>query len=75
MKNLLQAKIIVPLRYSDCVANLVNVRKNNGDIRLCVDFQNLNVASLKGNYPLPKMDQILHKVLGSSRLSMIDGFS
>ena len=42
VKNLLDAKIIVPLRYSDWVANLVPVRKKNGEIRLCVDFRNLN---------------------------------
>jgi hypothetical protein len=38
LKKLLDAKIIVPLRYSGWVANLVPVRKKNGEIRLCVDF-------------------------------------
>ena len=33
IKKLLQAKIIVPLRYSEWVANLVHVRKKNGEIR------------------------------------------
>lgn len=47
----------------------------NGEIRLCVDFQNLNRASLKDNYPLPKMDHILQKVTSYYRLSMFDGFS
>ena len=62
VKKLLDAKIIVPLRYSDWVANLVSVRKKNGEIRLCVDFRNLNGASVKDNYPLPKMDHVLQKV-------------
>ena len=62
VKKLLDAKIIVPLRYSDSVANLVPVRKKNGEIRLCVDFRNLNRDSLKDNYPLPKMDHVLQKV-------------
>jgi len=74
IKKLLKAKIIVPLRYSEWVANLVPVRKKNGEIRLCVDFRNLNRASLKDNYPLPKMDHILQKVVGASRMSMMDGF-
>jgi hypothetical protein len=52
-------KIIVPLRHSEWVENLVPVRKNNGEIRLCVDFRNMNMCSLKDNYPLPKMDHIL----------------
>jgi hypothetical protein len=71
----LDAKIIVPLRYSDWVANLVPVSKKNGEIRLCVDFRNLNKSSLKDNYPLPKMDHVLEKVVGANRMSMIDGFS
>jgi hypothetical protein len=75
VKKLLDAKIIVPLRYSEWVANLVPVRKKNGEIRLCVDFRNLNRSSLKDNYPLPKMDHVLEKVVGANIISMIDGFS
>ena len=75
VKKLLDAKIIVPLRYSDWVANLVPVRKKNGEIRLCVDFRNLNRCSRKDNYPLPKMEYILQRVVGASRMSMLDGFS
>eukprot|EP00253_Pinus_taeda_P021433 PITA_21433 len=75
VKKLLGDKIIVPLRYSDWVANLVPVRKKNGEIRLYVDFRNLNRASLKDNYPLPKMDHVLQKVIRSFRMSMLDGFS
>lgn len=56
VKKLLQTTIIVPLRYSDWVSNLVPVRKKYGEIRLCVNFRNLNRASLKDNYPLSKMD-------------------
>jgi hypothetical protein len=75
VKKLLDAKIIVPLRYSEWVANLVPVRKKNGEIRLCVDFRNMNRCSLKDNYPLPKMDHILQKVVGAQRISMLDGYS
>ena len=53
---------------------MVPVRKNNGEIRLCVDFHNLNIASLKDNYPVPEMDHILQKVVGSSCMSMMDSF-
>ena len=75
MKKLLDAKIIVPLRYSSWEENLVPVRKTNGEIRLCVDFHNLNRALLKDNYPFPKIEQILQKVVGAHIISMVDGFS
>jgi hypothetical protein len=70
----MDAKIIIPFRYFEWVANLVPVRKKNGEIILCVDFINLNRSSKKDNYPLPKMEHILQRVTGSSRMSMIDGF-
>ena len=36
---------------------------------------NLNRASLNDNYPLPKMDHILQRVVEATRISMLDGFS
>jgi hypothetical protein len=75
IKKMYDAKIIVPLRFSKWVSNLVPTCKKTGEIRLCIDFQNLNTVSLKDNYPLPKMDHILQRVVGSSRISLLDGFS
>eukprot|EP00253_Pinus_taeda_P018495 PITA_18495 len=54
---------------------MVPVRKKNGDIRICIDFRNLNKASQKDNFPLPTMEQILHSVAGSKLMSFLDGFS
>ena len=42
--QLLKAKIIFPVRHYKWVSNLVPVRKKNGDIRICIDFRNLNKA-------------------------------
>ena len=75
IKKLLATKIIVPLKYSKWVANLVVVRKKSGEIRLCVDFQNLNKCSKKDNYPLLKMEHFLQKVSEAKVMSFLDGFS
>jgi hypothetical protein len=75
IKKMYDAKIIVPLRFSKWVSNLVPTRKKISEIRLCIDFRNLNKVSLKENYSLPKMDHILQKVVGASRISLLDGFS
>jgi len=75
VKKLFDAKIIVSLRFSKWVENLVPVRKKNGEIKLCLDFRNLNKVSLKDNHPLSKKDHILQKVIGSNKMSMLDGFS
>jgi hypothetical protein len=57
------------------MSNLVVVQKKSGDIRLCVDFQNLNQLSLKYNYPLLNMEHLLQRVTGTGMMSMLDGFS
>eukprot|EP00253_Pinus_taeda_P006011 PITA_06011 len=54
---------------------MVPVRKNNGDIRICIDFRNLNKASLKDNFLLPTMEQILQSVASSDLMSFLDRFS
>ena len=51
------------------------VRKKSGEIRLCVDFRNLNKCSKTDNYPLPKMEHLLQKVSGAKVKSFLDGFS
>ena len=75
IKKLWESKIILPLRFSNWVANIIHVHKKNGETRIYVDFRNLNGCSLKDNYLLSKMDHILQRVVGSKHLSMIDGFS
>ena len=67
--------IIKPIRHSTWVSNLVPIKKKNGDIWLCVDFKNLNIASLKDNYGLLNMEAMLQQVIGFELMSMMDGFS
>ena len=40
--KLIERKIIFPIKHTSWVANLVPVRKKNGELRLCVDFRDLN---------------------------------
>jgi len=75
VKRMFEAGIIAPIRFSEWVSNLVPTRKRTGEIRLCVDLRNLNQVSLKDHHPLPKMDHILQRVVGSSRISLLYGFS
>ena len=75
IKKMYDVGIIVPIRYSEWVSNLVSVRKKTREIMLCIDFRNLNKASLQDNYPLPKMDHTLQRVVGYKIISLIDGFS
>jgi len=73
--KLYKAGIIYPIKHYTWVANLVPVRKKNGEIQLCVDLKGLNRVSLKDHYPLPPMEQILNTMVGAERFSLLDGFS
>lgn len=75
LNKLLKATIIFLVRHSKWVTNLVPVRMKNGDIRICIDFRNLNKACQKDNLPLSTMEQILQSVAGSKLMSFLDGFS
>jgi hypothetical protein len=75
LKKILDAKIIFQVRHSTWVPNLVPVRKNSGEIRLCVDFRNLNRASEKDNYPVLSMEQLMQTISSSEMFSLLDGFS
>ena len=75
LNKFLMAKIIFLVWHTTWVANSVPVRKKYGEIQICIDFWNLNQASLKDNYPIPSMEQLLQSVSRSSLLSLLDGFS
>lgn len=42
---------------------------------MCTDFQDLNKASLKDDFPLPNIDMIVDSTAGHALLSFMDGFS
>jgi hypothetical protein len=75
LQNMMDAKIMAPIKHYFWATNLVVVQKNNGNIRACVDFRNLNQLSLKKNYPLPNMENLLQRITGDGMLSMSDGFT
>lgn len=75
LSKMLAAGIIAQTRHSTWCSNLVIVRKKNGTIRLCVNFQNLNLVCMKDNYPLPNMETLLQRVTSSGMMSLLDGFS
>ena len=72
---MLKARIIYPIHHSTWIANIVPVKKKNKEIRICVDFQNLNQTSLKDNFSLLNMDHLLQIVARLEMMSMVDVFS
>ena len=73
--KLIESGIIFPIKHTSWVANLVPIRKKKGELRLCVDFRDLNSASLKDRHSLPSMEQILQYVSSVECFSLLDGYS
>jgi hypothetical protein len=74
LDKLKKVGIIYPIRHSDWISNPMIVRKKTREIQMCVDFRDLNKASIKDNYHLPNMDFLLQRVTRSACMSILDGF-
>ena len=49
---------------SEYASPLVVVKKKDGDIRLCVDYRDLNKKTVKDAYPIPRIDDSLESLGG-----------
>ena len=76
IQKLLNVIFIYPISKSKWVSPLVVVPKNvTRKWRICVDFLELNKATLKDYFPLPFIDQVLDTLLGKKYFSFLYGYS
>ena len=59
VRKLQEADFIREVYYPDWLTNVVMVKKANGKWKICVDFTDLNKASPKDSYPLPRIDTLV----------------
>ncbi|KAJ8458599.1 hypothetical protein OPV22_031525 [Ensete ventricosum] len=73
--RLLDAKLVLEVKYPTWLSNIVLVKKANGKWRMCIDYTDLNRACPKDCYPLPRIDQLVDATSGHQLLSFMDAFS
>ena len=73
--KLISAGFIREVRYPTWLANIVPVKKKNGQVRICIDFRDLNDACPKDEFPLPITELLVDATTGFGALSFMDGFS
>jgi len=68
------ASFLAVSKYLQWVENVVPVLKKDEKVRMCVDYRDLNRASLKDHFPLPHIDTLVDNTTTSSLYSFTDGF-
>jgi hypothetical protein len=48
------------------------VKKKDGSMRMCINYQELNKVMIKNRYPLPRIDDLLDQLQGARVFSKVD---
>ena len=48
------------------------VKKNDGSLRFCIDYRDLNKVTIRNQYPLPRINDIFDQLQGARVFSKID---
>ena len=71
VQKMLQDGVIRP-STSPWSSPIVMVRKKDGAWRFCIDFRKLNDVTHKDAYPLPRIDETLESLSGSTLFTTLD---
>ena len=71
----LKVGFIKPVHQAEWIANVMPVLKKDREVRMCVDFRDLNKACPKDDFPFPHIDVLVDNMVGSALMSFMDGFS
>ena len=73
VNKLIEAVFIREVKYPTWISNIVPVRKKNGQLQIYMDFQDLNNACPKDDFPIPLTEIMVDATTGQEALSFMDG--
>ncbi|KAJ9514337.1 hypothetical protein QJQ45_012260 [Haematococcus lacustris] len=71
IQDLLSKGMIEP-SSSPYAAPVLFVQKKSGELRMCIDYRQLNKITLRDQYPLPRIDDLFDKLSGCKVFSSLD---
>ena len=63
---------IIRRSQSPWVSNVVLIRKKTGDLRMCIDYRQLNARTIRDSYELPRIEEVLDSLGGNCLYSVLD---
>lgn len=66
------AKGLIEPSTSPYAAPVLFVKKKLGELRMCVDYRQLNKLTIRDQYPLPRIDDLFDKLSGTTVFSSLD---
>lgn len=73
--NKLEERGIIEKCESKWSSRIVPVQKNDGSIRLCIDYRSVNKQTLMNKYPMKRIDDIYDKISSAQIFSSLDATS
>jgi hypothetical protein len=73
VERLIEENFVRPCRNAEWISNTVHVYKNNGKMRVCIDFRDLNKTTLMDGYSMPIADLLVDAAVGHKVISFMDG--
>jgi hypothetical protein len=71
LKELLNLRIIRP-NVSPWGTPVIFVKKKDGSLQFCIDYRDLNHATVKNRYPMSQIDDLFDQMKGAMVFSKID---
>ena len=72
LREMMESGAIGPNQSAWCNAVVLVRKKDSGSLCFCIDFCCLNAHTKKDSYPLPRIQEALESLVGTSHFSCLD---